>query len=132
MSLVERLTFVKLVLMTTLNYFMATVKVSITVCKEIEKLACGFLRGSSGASHKPSLVSWKGRCRSVSFRGLEIRQLQVQNKLFLMKLRFNLITPAFWVQVVRNKYGVFGLIPDDTIEQTALIYGDRCLRFGKK
>ncbi|KAK8263060.1 hypothetical protein V6Z12_D12G017300 [Gossypium hirsutum] len=47
--------------------------------------------------------------------GLGIRQLQDQNELFLTKLGFNLIlnTEALWVQVLRNKYSIFGLIPEN-------------------
>lgn len=47
LSFTGRLTLVKLVLLFIPNYFMATVRIPITICKEIEKIARGFLWGST-------------------------------------------------------------------------------------
>lgn len=46
LSLVSRLTLVKLVLLMIPNYFIATARIPIMIYKEIEKLACCFLWGT--------------------------------------------------------------------------------------
>lgn len=115
LSLAGRLTLVKFVLLSILNYFMSTVRIPITICNKIEKLARAFLWRSFTFIRKPSLVNWNVCCWSKDNGGLGIRSLQVQNKFFLMKLGFNLIANpgAFWVRILRNKYSIHSLVPKD-------------------
>ncbi|MBA0842316.1 hypothetical protein Goarm_002147, partial [Gossypium armourianum] len=95
------------------NYFMATAQIPITICKEIEKLARGFLLGTTSSGRKPSLVSWKYCYTLMLNGGLAIRKLEDQNKLLLVNLGFNLFanTEKLCVHVLYNKYNVRGIIP---------------------
>lgn len=47
LSMAGRITLVKSVLLAILNYFMCTVHLPITVCREIEKIAQNFIWGST-------------------------------------------------------------------------------------
>ncbi|KAG4151740.1 hypothetical protein ERO13_D04G084980v2 [Gossypium hirsutum] len=60
-------------------------QIPITICKEIEKLARGFLLGTASSGRKPSLISWKYCYTLMLNGGLAIRKLQDQNKLFTFK-----------------------------------------------
>lgn len=72
LSLAGRLTLVKFVLLTIPNYFMSTASIPISICKEIEKMARGFLWGSSSSGRKPALVKWTDCCKPIVNGGLGI------------------------------------------------------------
>ncbi|KAA3484938.1 Retrovirus-related Pol polyprotein LINE-1 [Gossypium australe] len=91
LSLVGRLTLVKTVLMAIPNYFMATTRILISICKEIEKLTRNFYWGFSVSKKKISFVNWKDSCKLMVNEGLGIRHIVDQNKLFLLKLGYNMI-----------------------------------------
>ncbi|KAK8278654.1 hypothetical protein V6Z12_D09G057200 [Gossypium hirsutum] len=101
-SLVGRLTLVKLVLIAISNYFMVTINILISIFKEIEKLAQNFLLGYSISKQKISLVNWEDCYTPVVNKGLGIRYLVYQNKLFLLKLGYNIIVDldVFWDRIL--------------------------------
>lgn len=101
--------------------------IPITVCNKIEKMARGFLWGSLANIRKPSLVGWTECCKPIASGGLGLRKLRDQNKLFLLKLGYQLIIniDAFWVRVLRNKYKVYGLIPSSIQRSNCLIWDIR-------
>lgn len=43
LSMVGRITLVKSILLTILNYFMSTARILISMCRKITKLACSFI-----------------------------------------------------------------------------------------
>lgn len=55
-----------------------------------------------------TLVGWNTICQLKSCGGLEVRHLGDQNKAFIMKIDYSLITKteALWVIILRAKYGV--------------------------
>ncbi|KAK5785254.1 hypothetical protein PVK06_039821 [Gossypium arboreum] len=57
---------------------------------------------------KEALVGWDDICQPKMHGGLGFRRLGDQNKAFMMKISYNLITKSetLWVQVFRAKYGV--------------------------
>lgn len=73
--------------------------------------------GSSLLKNKVSLVNRKDCCRTMVNGGLGIRHLVDQNKLFLLKIGYNMIAnpDAFWVRILRNKYKIYGFVPDNII-----------------
>lgn len=91
---------------------MATASIPVLICKEIEKMARRFLWESSRTERKPALVKWNHCCKPVLNGGLEIRKNQDQNKLFLLKIGYNIIVnfDALWVRMPRNKYSIHRLI----------------------
>ncbi|KAH1073528.1 hypothetical protein J1N35_025856 [Gossypium stocksii] len=114
LSFAGRLTLVKAVLLSIPNYFMTPARMPITICKEIEKVTQAFLWGSNNERRKVALVSWNEVCKPVEKGGLGIRQLHDQNRLFLLKIGFQLVskTDSLWVQILRNKYNIHGTIPN--------------------
>lgn len=88
LSMVGRITLVISVLLAIPNYFMCTVRLPITVCQEIEKIARNFILGSTLESRKSALFSWEVCCRLIENGGLGLRSLSDQNKIFLLKLGF--------------------------------------------
>ncbi|KAA3481513.1 LINE-1 reverse transcriptase isogeny [Gossypium australe] len=92
LSLAGRVTLAKVVLLSILNYFMATAKLPNLAYSEIEKLAQNFIWGSTVEMRKPTLIRWDVCCTPM----------------VVGRLGFQLLTKtkALWVQVVRNKYKV--------------------------
>lgn len=113
LSLARGKLLAKSVLLSIPNYFMSTTRISIFVYKEIEKLPHNFIWGLTSEARKPALVAWENVCCPVESGGLEIRSLEMQNEIFLLKLGFQLLTntDALWVQLLRNKYKVHGIVP---------------------
>lgn len=102
-----RKTLVRSVLLAIPNYFMYTIRVHVSVCNEIERLASNFIWGSIENSRK-TLLSWDDCCHPLNSDGLGLRKLNVQNKTFLIKLVYRLLSSieSLWVRVLRNKYNV--------------------------
>lgn len=114
LSLADRITLAKSVLLAIPNYFMGTVHILMTIFNKIEKVARQFIWGSTLESKKPALFPWKDCCRPMERGGLVIRNLGIQNKICLLKLGFLILTDkdALWVQLIRNKYNMFGELPN--------------------
>ncbi|KAK5795010.1 hypothetical protein PVK06_036264 [Gossypium arboreum] len=113
--LAGRVTLAKVVLLSILNYFMATAQLPVLACREIEILAQNFIWGSTVEIRKPTLIHWDVCCTPMVVGRLGIRSLMDQNKIFLLKLGFQLLmkTKALWVQVVKNKYSLYRVLPTD-------------------
>ncbi|KAL1165141.1 hypothetical protein V6Z11_A06G112000 [Gossypium hirsutum] len=88
LSMAGRVTLARSVLLSIPNYFIQFVKIPISVCKEIEKIARGFIWGRSTTSQKPSLVKWNDCCQPLSDEGLGLKSLIDQYDSFLLKLGF--------------------------------------------
>ncbi|KAH1055847.1 hypothetical protein J1N35_033912 [Gossypium stocksii] len=101
------------VLLTIPSYLMQSTIVPKGVCDAIKKLAGQFIWGCSEGKRKMALVKWDDICQSKINGGLSLRRLEDQNKAFMMKIGYNLITKteALWVQVLRSKYGMRGNMP---------------------
>ncbi|KAG8490243.1 hypothetical protein CXB51_015601 [Gossypium anomalum] len=80
------------------NYFMQSLMILRGVCLEIEKLARQFIWGRNVGHSKISSVSWNSVCQPQSRGGLGFRFLEEQNKSFLMKIWFSLVSnrDALW------------------------------------
>ncbi|KAH1031882.1 hypothetical protein J1N35_044056 [Gossypium stocksii] len=113
LSLAGRITLANNVLLAIPNYFMDTIVMPISICREIEKLAQNFIWGSNLLDRKPTLMDWEDCCHPVERRGLGLWNLVYQNKVFLLKLGYQLLTDteAFWVQVSWKKYRIDGMLP---------------------
>ncbi|KAL1105666.1 hypothetical protein V6Z11_D04G148900, partial [Gossypium hirsutum] len=114
LSLAGRITLAKSILFSIPNYFMSTVRIPIIVCGEIEKLARNFVWGSTSEVRKPALIKYDECCQLIKIGGLGLRNLSVQNKLFLLKLDFHLLikTDDLWVKILRSKYRICGVLPN--------------------
>ncbi|KAH1098233.1 hypothetical protein J1N35_015154 [Gossypium stocksii] len=67
---------------------------------------------------KIALVKWNDICQPKIHGGLGLRRLEDQNKAFMMKIGYKLITKpeALWVQVLISKYGMSGNMPTSIIK----------------
>lgn len=74
------------------------------VLKEIDKISRSFLWSQDNELNKIHLVSWETitKCK----KGLGIKDLESQNKAFIMKLCWTMINKpyALWVQCLHAKY----------------------------
>lgn len=95
------------------SYFISTVRLLVSFFWKIEKIAREFIWGSNVGIRKPSLLNWLYCCKSMDIRGLRIRNLANQNKVFLLKLGFDIVANSsiLWVRVLRSKYNVQGILP---------------------
>ncbi|KAK5825590.1 hypothetical protein PVK06_020446 [Gossypium arboreum] len=108
LSLVGRITLVRSVLLAIPNDFIFTVRVPLSVCNKIERLACNFIRETSNNTRKTMFLSWVDYCWPLDSDGLDLRKLCDQKKIFLMKLGYRLLanTESLWVRVLRKKYNM--------------------------
>lgn len=69
-------------------------------------------------------MNWEVCCQPRECGGLGIRILQEKSKLFLMKFGYKLVTNTnkMWVQVLRNKYKVNGILPDNIHQSNYSIF----------
>lgn len=63
-----------------------------SICEEIECIVKNFIWGSSNGSKKMALVNWESICQLRFCGSLGIHHLGDQNKAFLMKIGFVLLT----------------------------------------
>lgn len=91
LSLAGCITLVRSTILSILKYFMYTVRLPISICREIDKIACNFIWGSSSKDRKIALLSWDRCYQPIDIGGLAIRKLNNQNRLFLMKLDFRFL-----------------------------------------
>ncbi|KAA3487692.1 LINE-1 reverse transcriptase isogeny [Gossypium australe] len=75
LSLAGRITLAKNVLLAIPNYFMGTVVIPISICREIDKLARKFIWGSNLLDRKPTLMDWEDCCHLVEGGELGLRNL---------------------------------------------------------
>ncbi|KAK8347048.1 hypothetical protein V6Z11_A07G258800 [Gossypium hirsutum] len=85
LSLAGRIILIRSVLLAIPYYFMFTIQVPLSVCNEIERLACNFIWGETNNTRKIALLSWEDCCWPLDSGGLGLRKLCDQNKIFLMK-----------------------------------------------
>ncbi|KAH1055899.1 hypothetical protein J1N35_033964 [Gossypium stocksii] len=83
-------------------------KVFDGICDSIKEMARQFIWGAFDGKRKMALVGWDNICQARSHGGLRIRILGEQNKGFMMKIGYSLVTKtkALWVKVLRAKYGI--------------------------
>ncbi|KAH1083889.1 hypothetical protein J1N35_023650 [Gossypium stocksii] len=105
LSMARRITLAQSVLLSIPNFFMQSLMILKGVCLEIEKLVRHFIWGRIDDHPKMSLIGWDTICEPRARGGLSLRLLKDQNKSFLMKIGFSLISKsdAFWVRVLRSK-----------------------------
>ncbi|KAL4273675.1 hypothetical protein GQ457_13G010160 [Hibiscus cannabinus] len=115
LSLAGRITLAKLVLQSIPIYVMQATWLPKGVCQEMEKLTRKFVWGGSGDKTSIALLSWDTIQRSPAQGGLGLKDLHNQNKAFLMKIGYNLITDeeCLWVQVLKTKYRWTEVVPLD-------------------
>lgn len=92
--------------------------IPIGVCNAIEKSVWGSTRGTC----KVPLGSWDACCQLLSNGGLSLRKLGDQNKAFLLKLGFHLITKIDALPV--------GAVLCLSLHPAVPLFGDLCPSFG--
>ncbi|XP_016676268.2 uncharacterized protein [Gossypium hirsutum] len=113
LSFAGRVTLAHSVLLAIPSYIMQSTLVPKGICDSIEKLVRQFIWGAMEGGKKLALVGWNNICQPKIHGGLGLRRLEDQNKAFLLKIGYSLITKieALWVQVLRAKYGFHEVLP---------------------
>ena len=115
LSFAARQTLVSSVLSAMPSYAMQTVPLPSGMCDRIDKCCRNFLWGNSSSGRKIHAISWERVCSGKEFGGLGIRKAKYQNKAYMSKLGWALISrrDSLWVQFLREKYkGGADLIPE--------------------
>lgn len=112
LSMEGKITLVKFVLLVIPRCFMSTICIHVSVCNEIEKLSRHFIRRANSESRKSTLLSWGDCCRPLDAGGISLRNLAYQNKMFLLKLGFQLLAnmDGLCVRILKNKYNIQGVL----------------------
>ncbi|XP_038975222.1 uncharacterized protein LOC120106307 [Phoenix dactylifera] len=107
LSMMERLTLVRLVLGSMPIYLMANTVVPKTTLLKIERLLRSFLWGSHGGGHGVHLVAWEQVCLSISEGGLEVQSLLERREALIARhaARFLLEPQGLWSRVMAARYG---------------------------
>ncbi|KAH1031612.1 hypothetical protein J1N35_043786 [Gossypium stocksii] len=110
LAFARRVTLAQSILLTIPSYLMQSTIVPKEVCDAIEELAKQFIQGCLDSKRKMALIKWDDICQPKINGGLGLHRLEDQNKAFMMKIGYNLITKseALWVQVLKSKYGMCG------------------------
>ncbi|KAH1057051.1 hypothetical protein J1N35_035116 [Gossypium stocksii] len=118
LSFAGRITLANFILLAILSYIMQSTLVPKGICDAIEVLARQFIWGAAEGKRKLALVGWNKICQPKMHGGLGFRRLEDQNKAFMMKIGYSLITKseALWVQVLRAKYGLQDVLPDSIMK----------------
>ncbi|KAL4279829.1 hypothetical protein GQ457_03G024220 [Hibiscus cannabinus] len=114
-SLAGRITLAKSVLQAIPSYVMQTTWIPKSLCADMEKLIRRFLWGSSNEKRGMPLVKWEIAQAPMLAGGLGMKDLYQQNRAFLLKVRFQLISnpDKIWVQILRAKYGWRDSMPQE-------------------
>ncbi|KAE8660566.1 hypothetical protein F3Y22_tig00116951pilonHSYRG00405 [Hibiscus syriacus] len=83
------------------------------LCVEMEKIIRRLVYGSNNGGTGIPLVKWESMQQPIKLGGVGIRNLYNQNKAFLMKVGFQLISNSekLWVRTIRGKYKWDSLVP---------------------
>lgn len=87
---------------------MQTAMIPMRVCACIENIVQNFMWGSFENGIKPALVKWDTCYQPILKGDLGLHKLEFQNKAFLIKMAFQLVTKVdeLWVRILRTKYKV--------------------------
>ncbi|KAA3453087.1 reverse transcriptase [Gossypium australe] len=85
LPMARKVTLAHSVLMDIPNCFMQTVKILVSICAEIERIARGFRWGKDARRQGMSLVKWLDCCQTHN-GGLDIQNIKEQNESFLLNL----------------------------------------------
>ncbi|KAK5775823.1 hypothetical protein PVK06_043768 [Gossypium arboreum] len=108
LSFAGRVILAQSILLTILSYLMQSTLVPKEIYESIEELARQFIWGVADGKRKMALVGWDSICQPKLHGGLKFRRLGDQNKAFMLKLGYSLITKteALWVQILKPKYNL--------------------------
>ena len=108
LSLAGRITLTKSVLTSIPVHTMSTISLPISTLNQLDKIARGFIWGSSEGNRKQHLVSWDVICKPKREGGLGIRLAKEMNIALLAKLGWRLLNTedALWVKILRKKFKV--------------------------
>ncbi|KAL1134447.1 hypothetical protein V6Z11_A12G102600 [Gossypium hirsutum] len=106
LSFAGRVILAQSILLTILSYLMQSTLVPKEIYDSIEELARQFIWGVADGKRKMALMGWDSICQPKLHGGLKFRRLGDQNKAFILKLGYSLITmtEALWVQILKPKY----------------------------
>ncbi|KAL4353303.1 hypothetical protein GQ457_06G005280 [Hibiscus cannabinus] len=115
LSLAGRITLAKSVLQSIPTYVMQATSLTKGICQEMEKLIRKFVWGGSDERTGIALLPWDTVQRIPAQGGLGFKDLHIQNKAFLVKIGYSLVTnnDRLWVQVLKSKYGWNEVLPLD-------------------
>ncbi|KAK5782537.1 hypothetical protein PVK06_037041 [Gossypium arboreum] len=92
-------------------------KIVGSACRKIERITCGFIWGSNSTKKKPALVRWEDCCRPIDKGGQGVRCLQVQNKLFLLKLGLVSLLILILIGLTKLSHRLETLLPPLTVNR---------------
>lgn len=114
LAMAGRITLTQTVLAALPTYTMQTALLPKGVCRKLEKMSRDFIWGSKSDAKSWHSIAWNKFCKPKEEGGVGLRDLYSFNKALIMKAGWGLITTpdAFWVQVVKAKYGCGqGILP---------------------
>ncbi|KAL1179066.1 hypothetical protein V6Z11_A03G134800 [Gossypium hirsutum] len=132
LSMAGRIILAQSVLLSIPNFFIQSMMIPGGVCSDIEKLVRHFIWGHTEGNSKMSSVGWDSICQPRAKGGLGFRNLDDQNKSFLMKIDlvlFPRVMPFGFVSfdpntVGKNNYHIQLVgINAPTYEELSIRYG---------
>lgn len=106
MSLAGCITLAKSTLTTMAHYSMQTAKLPRTICDNVDKKVCNFIRGSTEDRRSTHLIAWENLQKPMEHGGLATKSARQANTAFLTKLGWRVLAEpdSLWSRVLRFKY----------------------------
>lgn len=106
LSYAGRLQLIKSVLCAISNYWLECFSFPKTVLKKVDAICRTFLWTSDGTISQKSPIAWENECKPKSKGGLGIVNIETWNKIFLLKLLWNIFakTDSLWVCWIHAYY----------------------------
>ncbi|GMI85885.1 hypothetical protein like AT4G29090 [Hibiscus trionum] len=102
LSISGRLVFIRSVWSSLPIYYLSLFKMPTSIVQKLNSIMAGFLWGDSPSSKKIHWLKWDQICSDFSNGGLGVRNIEVQNRLLLLKWiwKFALERDSLWKNVI--------------------------------
>ncbi|PWA34615.1 RNA-directed DNA polymerase, eukaryota, Reverse transcriptase zinc-binding domain protein [Artemisia annua] len=117
-----RVTLLKSVLGSLPLYFMSIYMAPVSICNKLESMRNQFFLGGESGEKKMSWVTWKKCLVSKKMGGLGIGSIFALNigLLFKWLWRFLRNSSDLWIKVIKDLYGEYGGIFNDSMQRLSL------------
>ncbi|XP_038986473.1 uncharacterized protein LOC120111970 [Phoenix dactylifera] len=131
LSMMGRITLVRLVLSSIPTYLLSTSFILVAVLRTIEQLLRSFIRGRQGGRDGIHLLAWEVVCQPTRWGGLRVQSLLERREALAAchVARFVMESNSIWSSLLRAKYGVL-ILGARAARHHSPVWREMCTRVG--